>query len=88
MTLWYESFRDRLVLLREKSGNTQESLAELLGIPHDSYKHIEGNRLTRFPLHKLERLSNALQVPLEVIITGKLSRRAPDEDTRTGRRVA
>jgi transcriptional regulator with XRE-family HTH domain len=91
VTAWYENFRARLVALRERKRPklTQEGLADLLDIPLDSYKQMEGKRATRFPLHKLERLSNALGQPLEVIITGKVPRRAQDEDdTRPGRRAA
>lgn len=88
VTAWYLNFRARLVALREKAGLTQPALADLLDIPLNSYKQIEGSRLTRFPLHKLERLSNALRQPLEVIITGKVPRRAHDDDTAPDRKVA
>jgi hypothetical protein len=84
VTAWYLAFRDRLVDLRVRSRRSQAALAELLDIPLDSYKQMESpTRLTRFPLHKLERLSNALNVPLEVIITGRTARRARAEDSET-----
>lgn len=89
VTAWYIGFRSRLVALRVKSGRSQAALADLLDIPLDSYKQMEGKRLTRFPLHKLERLANALQQPLEVIITGKVPRKSAEpEPTPLGRRVA
>lgn len=86
---WYEAFRVRLIFLREKAGYSQVALADLLDIPLSNYKQIEGQRATRFPLHKLEKLARALRVPLEVVITGKLSRRALyDEDMPVERKVA
>lgn len=88
VTAWYVNFRARLIALRVKSGRSQAVLADLLDIPLNNYKQIEGKRLTRFPLHKIERLANALQQPLEVIITGKISRRAQHEDTPAQRKVA
>jgi transcriptional regulator with XRE-family HTH domain len=88
VTAWYENFRARLIALRIKSGRSQAALADLLDIPLNNYKQIEGKRATRFPLHKLERLQNALKVPFEVIITGKMPRRVHEEDTPAGRRAA
>jgi hypothetical protein len=75
VTAWYINFRDRLIAFRVEAELSQGAMANLLDIPLTSYKQMEGKRLTRFPLHRLERLSNALRQPLEVIITGKLSRR-------------
>lgn len=88
VTAWYENFRLRLIALRVKSGRSQAALADLLDISLDRYKQIEGKRATTFPLHKLERLKNALNVSFEIIITGKPARRAQDEDTPVGRRAA
>ncbi|HQS14988.1 helix-turn-helix domain-containing protein [Reyranella sp.] len=74
-TAYYVAFRDRLVAAREAAGLSAASLAELLDIPASNMKQIEGKRLTRFPLHKLERLSLALRLPIEFLVTGKISRR-------------
>lgn len=78
---YYEEFRDRLQIYRDKAGLSQEKLADLLGIPLANYKQIEGKRLTRFPLHKLAKLVSALRVSYEFMLTGKETRR-PAEETR------
>lgn len=91
VTAWYEEFRNRLVRLRTRKDYrlSQAALARLLDIPLDSYKQMEGGRLTRFPLHKLERLSDALRVSIEIIVTGKQARIAHEEDdTPRSRRAA
>lgn len=71
---YYVAFRDRLVAARKAADLTQEDLADLLDLPLAVLKQIEGKRLTRFPLHKLERLARALRQPLEYIIAGKSPR--------------
>lgn len=82
---YYEEFRDRLRVARDRAGLSQPELADLLDIPLSSYKQIEGKRLTRFPLHKLAKLAYALHASLEFIVTGRETRgRAADE----GRRAA
>jgi len=82
VTAYYEQFRDRLIAAREAAGLSQVALADLLGIPIGSYKQMEGKRLTRFPLHKLEKLSNALRESYEFLVTGKRSRLASPEARR------
>jgi ribosome-binding protein aMBF1 (putative translation factor) len=80
--VWYEEFRDRLVASREAAGMNQEELADLLGIPLANYKHMEGTRLTRFPLHKLGKLAKVLHTSVDFLVTGKEARRPHDEIKR------
>ena len=79
---YYERFRDRLKALREDAGFSQEQFAELLEIPLANYKQIEGKRMTRFPLHKLEKLSLAVRESYGFIITGKNSRKPADDERK------
>lgn len=82
VTAYYEQFRDRLIAARKAAKLSQAALADLLDIPIGSYKQMEGKRLTRFPLHKIEKLCNALRETHEFIITGKRSRIASPETKR------
>jgi len=79
---YYVAFRDRLVAARKAADLNQEDLADLLDMPLAVLKQIEGKRLTRFPLHKLERLARALRQPFEFIITGKNPRRSAQDTKR------
>jgi transcriptional regulator with XRE-family HTH domain len=79
---YYERFRDRLKALRKEAGLSQEDLADLLEIPLANYKQMESKRVTRFPLHKLEKLSRAVRESYEFIITGKNSRKSADDERR------
>jgi DNA-binding XRE family transcriptional regulator len=72
--VFYERFRKRLRALREESGITQAELAEQVGIPLASYKHIEGKRASPFPLHKLPKLSVVLRQSCDYILTGRAPR--------------
>lgn len=78
-----EAFRARLRELRGKAGLSQEQLCELIGIPWANYKHMEGKRASRFPPHKLEKLSWALRKSCHYILTGREFREAAaEQDTR------
>lgn len=71
VSVFYEGFRKRLREMREEAGYTQEELCELIDVPLASYKHFEGKRASKFPLHKLGRLSSALRRSCDYIVTGR-----------------
>lgn len=79
---FYEEFRDRLKRLREDAGYTQEDLCDLIGVPLASYKHIEGKRASKFPLHKIAKLAKALRVSCDQLLTGRAPRDAFIEHPR------
>lgn len=80
-----EAFRRRLKEMREEAGLTQEQLCELIGVPLANYKHMEGKRASKFPLHKFEKLALALRQSCDYILTGRNSRMSATEH---GRRAA
>lgn len=82
VSAFYEAFRERLCRLREQEGLTQEQLCELIDIPVSSYKHMEGKRASKFPLHKISRLSLALRHSCDYILTGREPRSAESQDRR------
>jgi transcriptional regulator with XRE-family HTH domain len=68
---YYRLFAARLKELRDEANLTQDDLCELIDIPLASYKHMEGTRASKFPLHKIGRLSSALHRSCDYIVTGR-----------------
>lgn len=71
VSAFYEDFRVRMLEARIKADYTQEQLCELIDIPLANYKHMEGKRASKFPLHKLGRLASALRVTCDFLVTGR-----------------
>lgn len=82
VSAFYEAFRKRLAQLRDKAGLSQAELCELIDMPLPNYKHIEGKRASKFPLHKIGRLSLALRESCDYILTGREPRSAEDHNKR------
>lgn len=77
---FYAAFRTRMKMLREKAKLTQEDLCDQVGIPLASYKHMEGSRASRFPLHKVDKLAKALRQSCDYVLTGRESRFSSEDD--------
>lgn len=68
--------------LRKRAKLTQAALCGLIDVPLDSYKHMEGKRASRFPLHRLGKLAAALHTSADFLVTGKHSRFVADDYDR------
>ena len=79
---FYEGFRVRMKQQRKKAKLTQEVLSEFVGVSWASYKHMEGKRASKFPLHRLGKLAAALHTTCDYLVTGKHPRATADEDDR------
>jgi transcriptional regulator with XRE-family HTH domain len=68
--LFYKLLGKQIKLLREKSGLTQEKLAEKSGISLDYLGKIEVN-INKPGLKTLIKISNALDIPIKVLFDFK-----------------
>ncbi len=66
---YHETFRARLVGLRNDLGYSQPQMAEALGLSLDNYKKYETR--SKFPPHLFNKLALVTHRPLEYIVTGQ-----------------
>jgi transcriptional regulator with XRE-family HTH domain len=59
---------ENIIALRKQKGYTQKTLSDKIKMPQANYARIE-TKETQLTIDKLEKISNALEMPLEEIIT-------------------
>lgn len=84
---WREEFRQRIIAARGK--RTQAVMAELLGIPTNTYGKYEGSRKSMMPTRLLPRFAKICGIDLVELIEGprdSVAKPAPKPTTKAPRR--